>query len=75
MALTVRSLDEMPEADPDSTTTYVDFRVLLIRLIAFASVGVILITIDPVNLIIKILGSLQFIFKVISEKIFGVPII
>ncbi|MDF2537137.1 MAG: hypothetical protein K0S76_158 [Herbinix sp.] len=70
----VRSLDEMPDADPDSTTTYVDFRRLIMRCLAFAAVGVILITIDPVNLIVKLLGWLNFLLNIISEKLFGVKI-
>ncbi|MBC2457162.1 hypothetical protein [Clostridium beijerinckii] len=70
----VRSLDEMPAPDPDSMTTYVDFRRLIIRCLAFAAVGVILTAVDPVNLIIKILSALNFILKVISQKIFGVNI-
>jgi hypothetical protein len=70
----VRSLDEMPDADPDSTTTYVDFRRLIFRCIAFAAVGVILITIDPVNLIVKLLGWLNFVIRVLGEKLFGIKI-
>lgn len=67
----VRSLDEMPDPDPDSVTTYVDFRRLIVRCLAFASMGVILITIDPVNLIVKLLSWLNFLFKVLGEKLFG----
>ena len=70
----VRSLDEMPDPDPESTTTYVDFRTLILRAIAFASVGVILITIDPINLIIKLLMSLKFIIGFLGEKIFGISL-
>jgi hypothetical protein len=70
----VRSLDEMPDPDPESTTTYVDFRRLIIRCLAFASVGVILISIDPVNLIIKILAWLNFLIRIIGQKIFGTNI-
>ncbi len=70
----VRSLDEMPEPDPDSTTTYVDFRRLIYRCLAFAAVGVVLTMVDPVNLIIKILTALNFLLKVIGQKIFGVTI-
>lgn len=71
----VRSLDEMPDPDPESITTYVDFRRLIIRCLAFAAVGVILTTIDPVNLIVKILGALNFLLKIIGQKLFGVNII
>lgn len=70
----VRSIDEMPDPDPESTTTYVDFRRLVIRCIAFAAVGVILTSIDPVNLIVKVLSALNFMLKIISNKIFGVNI-
>jgi hypothetical protein len=70
----VRSLDEMPDADPDSTTTYVDFRRLIFRCIAFAAVGIILITIDPVNLIVKLLGWLNFVISILGEKLFGIKI-
>ncbi len=70
----VRSLDEMPDPDPESTTMYVDFRRLIMRCLAFASVGVILITIDPVNLIVKILGWLSFVIRILGEKLFGVNI-
>jgi hypothetical protein len=44
------------------------------RCLAFAAVGVILITIDPVNLIVKLLGWLNFIIRVLGEKLFGVKI-
>lgn len=70
----VRSLDEMPAPDPDSTTTYVDFRRLVMRCLAFASVGVALVVLDPVDLIVKLLTALNFLINVISEKIFGVSI-
>lgn len=71
----VRSLDEMPNSDPDSMTTYVDFRRLIYRCLAFAIAGVILTAVDPVNLIIKILTALNFILKVIGVKIFGVSVL
>jgi len=70
----VRSLDEMPEADPESKTTYVDFRKLLVRCFVFAAVGVIILTVDPVNLVIKIMTWLSFVINFLSEKLFGVKV-
>ena len=70
----VRSLDEMPEADPESKTTYVDFRKLLVRCFVFAAVGVIILTVDPVNLVIKIMTWLSFAINFLSEKLFGVKV-
>ena len=70
----VRSLDEMPEADPESKTTYVDFRKLLVRCFVYAAVGVIILTVDPVNLVIKIMTWLSFVINFISEKLFGVKV-
>ena len=70
----VRSLDEMPSADPTTTTTYVDFRKLLIRCFAFATVGIIILTVDPVNLVVNIMTWLSFVLNVISEKLFGVKV-
>lgn len=70
----VRSLDEMPEADPESKTTYVDFRKLLVRCFVFAAVGVIILTVDPVNLVIKIMTWLSFVINFLSEKLFGIKV-
>lgn len=70
----VRSLDEMPEADPESKTAYVDFRKLLVRCFVFAAVGVIILTVDPVNLVIKIMTWLSFVINFLSEKLFGVKV-
>lgn len=70
----VRSLDEMPEAGPESKTTYVDFRKLLVRCFVFAAVGVIILTVDPVNLVIKIMTWLSFVINFLSEKLFGVKV-
>jgi hypothetical protein len=67
----VRSKDEMPPPEPDSTTTYVDFPGIVVRCIAFAIVGVLIITVDPVGLVIRILEGLQFLFNEISRIIFG----
>lgn len=70
----VRSLDEMPEADPESKTTYVDFRKLLFRCFVFAAVGIIILTVDPVNLVVKIMSALSFVINFLSEKLFGVKV-
>lgn len=67
----VRSKEEMPPPDAASATTYVDFGGVVLRSIAFAVIGVLLITIDPVGLVIKLLTGLQFILNEISRIIFG----
>ncbi|GHU92723.1 hypothetical protein FACS1894208_00430 [Clostridia bacterium] len=67
----VRSKDEMPTSDANSTTSYVDFGGILLRCLVFAFVGVLLVTIDPVGLIIKLLSGLNFLINEISKLIFG----
>ena len=70
----VRSLDEMPGYDPQSTTTYVDFKKLVLRCFAFATVGIVILTVDPVDTVVSIMTGLKFLLDVISRKIFGVNI-
>ena len=47
---------------------------MLVRCFVFAAVGVIILTVDPVNLVIKIMTWLNFVINFLSEKLFGVKV-
>jgi hypothetical protein len=68
----VRSAEDMPPEDAESKVSYMTFRGIMIRSIAFAVMGVLLIVTDPVGLLVRLMEWLNFIISEIGRLIFGI---